>query len=103
MKHFPRAVVGVLVTGLSFTAGTRAQTPTAAVVGERRPGPIVDFTVVTSTGLPVTDLAASEVAIRVDGRTRRVRQLRQVSAAPPPAAAGAAPLLTPPYGTNGGS
>lgn len=98
-----RVALGVLVTGLSFTPGTRAQTPQAGAVGERRPGPIVDFTVVTSAGMPVTDLAASEVAIRVDGRTRRVRQLRHVSAAPLAAAAGAAPLMTPPYGTNGGS
>jgi hypothetical protein len=60
----------------------------------------VDFTVVTSTGMPVTDLAASEVEIRVDGRTRRVRHLRSVSAAPAPAAD--APSLAPPYGTNGG-
>src|SRR5688572_33157936 len=66
---------------------------------ERPSGPLVDFTVVSPTGTPVMDLTASEVEIRVDGRPRRIRQLRTISAAP---AAQNAPAVPPPYGISGG-
>ena len=86
MTHFSRCVAyGVLVAALCGTAGTSAQTPqTPQIPGarERIPGPLIDFTAMSATGMPVTDLAASEVEVRVDGRPRRIRQLRAISAAP---------------------
>ena len=75
----------------------------AAAAQERTPGPVVDFTVLSMNGMPITDLAPSEVEIRVDNRLRRVRQLRSVSAAPAPARSVAdVSGLPSPYGTNGG-
>src|SRR5688572_14880779 len=99
-----RVASGVLLAVLCGTAGTTAQTPQAPGARERTPGPLVDFTVVSATGIPVTDLAASEVEIRVEGRRRGVRQLRVISAAPAAKrAVDGAPLLAPPYATNGAS
>ena len=66
---------------------------------ERAAGVVVDFVAVQADGLPVPDLRASEIEIRIGDRVRVVRGLRRVSTAQPPASPGAAALPAP-YGTN---
>lgn len=77
-----------------------AQTPGAQ---ERRQGPMVDFAAVSAPGVPVIDLSAAEVEIRVDGRVRAIRTLRSVAAAPAGVRPGD-PLSKSlrPYGSNSG-
>jgi len=62
--------------------------------------PNVDFIVTTSDGTPITDVTAEEIAIRIDGRARKIKTLRLVSVKqlPPAAAPVAAPAV--PFGTN---
>ena len=74
--------------------------PQSRVVSERPPGLIVDFIAIHSDGSPVADLQPSEVEVRIGDKVRTVRALRRVSTGPAPAAAGAAPRLPSPYGTN---
>jgi VWFA-related protein len=54
----------------------------------------VDFRVTSGDGTPVTDIAASEVTVRVDGKTRVIRALRLQ-------ATHDVPQTDQPYGTNG--
>jgi hypothetical protein len=54
----------------------------------------VDFTALGPDGLPITDLAAEDVTLRIDGRTRAIRALDYVSTTE------GAPRVLPPFGTN---
>jgi hypothetical protein len=94
--------VAVLSVSLALAAdgGDGAAARQSALARERPSGPTVDFTAVLADGAPVTDLEASEVQVRINGRVRIIRALRRVAAAPPPAAPGAAPGLPAPFGTN---
>lgn len=103
MNRVPSRVVGaLLVAVLSGTAGMAARPGAAAVAQERPSGPTVDFTVISSVGVPLTDVVATELEIKIDGRRRTVRQLRAVSVAPSRTGS-PAPVLPPPYGTNSAS
>lgn len=86
----------IAVCSVMVSARTQ-QTPGAR---ERTAGPAVDFLAIGSDGLPVTDLVAAEVEVRVEGRKRTIRSLRRVSAAPTFGAVLPVSALAPPYGTN---
>ena len=92
-----------LVNNPVVAAGAAALTPNegrqARPAAERPPALLVDFAAVHD-GSPVSGLRASEVEVRVDGRTRTINALRQVAAAPLAAATGDSPRVPPPYGTN---
>ena len=61
----------------------------------------VDFQVIGAEGQPIADLKADEVAIRVGGRARSIKELQFVKV--PGAGGGAAPAAVPaPFGTNAG-
>ena len=70
------------------------------VLGTTAPASI-DFLVVSSDGLPVADIKADEVSLKIDGRPRPVRSLRFVQVAD---GTGAAPGIDPaapaPFGSN---
>jgi hypothetical protein len=68
------------------------------VASERSVGLTVDFIALDASGVPVADLHAAEVEIRIADRVRVVRALRRVTAAPEDSA----PPVPPPYGTNDG-
>jgi VWFA-related protein len=53
----------------------------------------IDFVVTAADGTPVTDLAAADVAVKIDGKTRAIRALRLQSVVDRPKAEA-------PYGTN---
>ena len=99
-----RAWVAALFAAAALTAGPpgdRLSARQAQGASERVPGPLVDFVAVQADGTPVADLQPAEVEIRVGDKTRVIRSLRRVAAAPAPAAAGSVrPAL--PYGTNDG-
>jgi VWFA-related protein len=64
---------------------------------------LVDFGVMADDGKPVTDLTASDVALKVDGRARPISSVQFVQLAPPtPTDRGTrlAPPLAAPYGSN---
>lgn len=61
----------------------------------------VDLVAVTTGGLPVPDLKAEELTVRVGGRRRAVRSLQLISPPDPPP--GADPALPAPFGTNAAS
>jgi len=54
----------------------------------------VDFTAFGPDGLPVTDLTAADVTLRIDGRTRAITALEYVSTTT------GTPRVPPPFGTN---
>jgi VWFA-related protein len=63
----------------------------------------LDFAALSHDGQPVTDLAAADVALEVDGRRRDIRSFQYVRLAPAPSSmAPPAPVqpLPPPFGTN---
>jgi VWFA-related protein len=60
----------------------------------------VDFQALGADGLPVADLAADEVTLRVDGRRRAVQSLRFVAIRNERGTEPAITPLDPPYGTN---
>jgi hypothetical protein len=97
-----RACAAVLVVSVALAArgGDSAGAHQAGLAGERPSGPTVDFTAVQPDGTPVSDLQASEVEIRINGRLRALRSLRRIATAPLPVAPGAAPGLPAPFGTN---
>ncbi|MFB3853913.1 MAG: hypothetical protein ACE148_08835 [Vicinamibacterales bacterium] len=102
----PRSARGLACLAVSFlivAAGERAgaldeRQRTAA---EHTPGLLVDFLAVAADGMPVAELQASEVEVRLNNRVRKLRSLKRVSTAPQPSSAAAA-ALPPPYGTNNG-
>jgi VWFA-related protein len=95
-----RKTVGTMLALVLWAAAATAQTAQTPVARERVLGPQVDFLAVTPTGMPVTDLKADEVEIRIEGRARAIRSLRLVSAAPAVLGSGPVPALLPPYGGN---
>ena len=92
-------VVLLSVAALAGWSG-EASAPQSTPLGERAPGPSVDFIAVQADGAPVEDLLVSEIEVRINGKLRAVRSLRRVAIAAPPAPAGSAPRVLPPYGTN---
>jgi VWFA-related protein len=63
----------------------------------------VDFAAVQADGTPVADLQASDVEVRLNGRTRKVISLRRIETSPAPPASDDIPRVPPPYGTNVGA
>lgn len=86
--------------------GTAAAAEVAG--GQRTPsgpppsaGTSLDFLAVSPDGLPVADLKADEVSLKVDGRARPIRSLRFVQISDGSGAApGTDPSMPPPFGTN---
>jgi hypothetical protein len=89
--------MSIALAGLASSGAFAArQSPVAS---ERPAGLSVDFAAVEADGTPVIDLRASEVEVRINGRLRAVRSIRNVAAAPAPAT-GAPGRVAPPFGTN---
>ncbi len=93
--------------GLVAVFAVVSATPPAARQARNPPagGPqeLVDFAVVTEEGQPVTDLAPSEVTLRIDGRARVVGSLQFIQlSSPTPIDRGTrlSPPLPAPYGSN---
>jgi hypothetical protein len=86
------AVAAALATGVSARH--------SQIASERQVGPIVDFIALDADGAPAADLQPAEIEIKISDRTRVVRSLRRVAAAPPPAAATPSARVPAPYGTN---
>jgi len=57
----------------------------------------ITFAAVTGDGVPVADLTAADVSVKLDGRSRPVRSLQLVSVS---TASGGGSLLPPPFGSN---
>lgn len=90
------ALFVVFVLGLTSGATVRTAGDTQAGDAIR-----VDFQVVGAEGQPITDLKADEVAIRIGGRARPIKELQFVKVRG--AGAGPAPAAVPaPFGTNEG-
>jgi hypothetical protein len=101
MPALHRASV-VLLAGLAaYGAGpaTSVSVRQSQIATERTAGPTVDFVALDASGVPIADLQASDVEVRIADRVRVVRALRRVAAAPPPASA-KTPTVPVPYGTN---
>lgn len=62
----------------------------------------VDFAAVSPDGVPVTDLQAGDVSLRIGGRRRTIRSLQLISVASADAPS-SGPSLPPPFGTNADS
>lgn len=95
--------VSSFVLSLAFAGGVLiAQQKPASPAGERVQGLLVDFIAVSPDGMPVTDLTAADVAVRINGRVRPIQSLRLMRVAAPPSADAAPPPspLPPPYGAN---
>ena len=60
---------------------------------------VIDFTATAPDGTPVTDLKGQDVAIKIEGKTRRIRNLRLVSVAPVKETIDSS-APPPPFGTN---
>src|SRR5512134_3212702 len=86
-----------------------AQTPPgsqAAKATDRGPETVsVDFYAVTQDGVPVADLKAEDVQLRIDGRPRALRWLEWVPVADMPPEATSAPVtpVPPPFASNAAS
>jgi VWFA-related protein len=93
--HVASVVVWLAVTGSGATGAQQGSIPIETA--ERL---LVDFAVTDRDTRPITDLAAAEVTLKIDGRTRMVRSLRAISTAPTGTRADPAPLVPPPYGSN---
>lgn len=93
-------IVAALAAAAVCVTAAGAQTPQTPGARERIAGPLVDFLAVGADGLPVIDLRAADVEVRVEGRLRTVRSLRRVSAAPTFGVALPVSQLAPPYGSN---
>ncbi len=94
LLHLLAAVLAATASEGPLAQGTPGAERTADVV-------TVDFIAVASDGRPVEDLDASDVTIRIDGKTRPLRSLQFVplGSAPVADAGGGAPM-PPPYGSN---
>lgn len=69
-----------------------------------RPEVLIDFLAIGRDGMPVTDLRADELTLRIDGRARPIKSLRLVELGAPAANPADLPsVLPPPFGTNDGA
>jgi VWFA-related protein len=99
-----RVVITGLIAGVAATAGLRAgqapqSEPFRAAVDLVR----LDFLALSQDGQPVTDLAAGDVTLKVDGRPRDIRSFQYVRLGAPASVSRPrvpAKLLPPPYATN---
>ena len=88
-----------LLVGLSILAlgpEDRAAARQTQIASERSTGPTVDFSAVDADGVPVADLQASEIEVRIAERVRTVRDLRRVVSGVNTSVS----RLPAPYGTN---
>src|SRR5262245_23649610 len=99
VHRVPAALALALATSAASARIARVPTEQTQIASERAAGPTVDFVALDADGSPVTDLQTTEIEIRIGDRVRVVRALHRRSAAPP-AAGGATPRISPPYGTN---
>jgi len=94
------AILAVTVTTLSAQGGSQRSGGAAA-------GTRLIVRAISNAGQPVTDLKASEISIRTDGKPREIVNLELVSAASAgaaaPAATAPASVLPPPFATNSAS
>jgi VWFA-related protein len=99
---FTCAFLGSMAAGGVLLAQQKPPAPS----GERTRGLLVDFLAVSPEGMPVTDLTAADVTVRINGRVRPIQSLQLMRVAAPSAPAGTAPAaapvtpLPPPYGAN---
>lgn len=96
------SVLAVWAMGSAAPAARQStQTPVFRTAVDRV---AVDIVAVASNGLPVPDLKAGDLALKVDGKLREIRSLefvRLVSASPPPPSAlPPAQAVPPPFGSN---
>lgn len=86
---------------LSSPAGSfaQAQSPVQSSPERGRPLASIDFAVVTRDGKPVVDLKATDISVRIAGRSRPVRSLQHI-AVPTAQAVSLDPDLPLPFGTN---
>ena len=68
-----------------------------------RPEVLIDFLAIGRDGIPVTDLRADELTLRIDGRARPVRSLRLVELGPAVDPTALPSVLPPPFGANDGA
>ena len=83
-------LAGLAVVGASVVHLAGQQRPTFVSGANLR---TVDFHVIGANGLPITDLKPEEVSLRLDGKTRKVSNLKlvEIAAAATPAPAAASP------------
>lgn len=97
LRRTSRRIVGIALAGT--VAGITLVTVSAQ---QARPGETqtatMDFVVVARDGTPVTDLKASEVALRIDGKVRPIKSLEFVRYSN--AAIGGTGAPAPPFATN---
>jgi VWFA-related protein len=96
------AIVAALAAAPAGRAIAREPAAQAAAQKASADTMAVDFYAVSADGLPVGNLKAEEVQLKVDGRTRPVKWLEWIPVAEPPAADASAPPapIPAPYGTN---
>lgn len=87
-----------LAFGLAVATLSGAPAAPAAQPADDRPVQI-SFLAIGRDGAPVTDLKPDEVSLRLNGRSRPIKSLQRIDAAPSTAAAAAA-AAPPPFGTN---
>ena len=96
-RHRPQAW---LVSGFAFAIAVAPARGQGPVLGTTAPASI-DFLVVSPDGLPVADIKAEEVSLKIDGRPRAVRSLRFVQIGDGTGTApGVDPSVPPPFGSN---
>lgn len=98
MKPSPIRPAWFLIFAVGLASGASAR-----IAGDTQAGDAirVDFQVIGAEGQPVADLKADEVAIRIGGRVRSIKELQFVKV--PGAGGGPAPAAVPaPFGTNAG-
>lgn len=99
MRH-ATIVAAALAAGLSAVALGAQQNPRTLGPGSG-PTTIVDFFAVDAKGQPVTDLTPADVAIRVDGKARDIKELQLVKRERPLPLGAAAPDPMPlPFASN---
>ncbi len=80
MRYLVTVAACLVGTSAALLAAQQAPRPAGAA---GRPSTTVDFIAVDAKGQPVTTLTAADVAIRIDGKAREVRDLRLVRHDPP--------------------
>lgn len=101
MLRLTRAPVLVSLLALLLARPGGAVSNASAPQESRGRLPEVDFIVLGPDGAPVRDLTASDVVLKIDGRTRVIRSLEYRHLAETSMGASAAPPMLPsPYGTN---
>ena len=93
--------------GLRLVVALACLVPAVPLAGQAprltRPEVLIDFLAIGRDGIPVTDLRADELTLRIDGRARPVRSLRVVELGPAVDPTALPSVLPPPFGENDGA